>query len=496
MRKRYIHSTGSSVKPFQIRNRFSHTSCNETTANSTEDNNEMLSEDIDMEDINRNDNESIYFQHYDNDIDLRIMEDYNEEEDYFNEEGEEEEGHNDDEEEESHNDHNDEEEEEGNNNENNDIHQIIEALDKDEIPSCDGEFSPYFNDYTTTALFCWLQKHNISTKAYEDLANIIHNPQFEPTHVRNYMACSQQSDADETYVFGPGIDSETKSEFWHGTLWGESPLFGQNEIIISEVIYRSGDFVYYNDNNGRRRLGRLRAILKNDNEDYQLRIQKILNYDDLPGNLKGLSRQRRSLVGEVCDYINNVSTPNISEDSLHITEVIYKCNDRWHIRDVKLSYQHPSDYISIRDPPSSMSVYKLFLNLYYDDFGTFRNVYHSLGWCLCTVWQHANTSKKTYQKTILFLGLFHLVANFDEFMLPFVSEMKELEKGNDLAGVLRHNANKGCRTCTIKKELWSSYNQDTVTTLRYHHITNEEILGNSQEPGNIKKRPTLYKVWF
>lgn len=46
----------------------------------------------------------------------------------------------------------------------------------------------------------------------------------------------------------------------------------------------------------------------------------------------------------------------------------------------------------------------------------------------------------------------------------------------------RHNANKGCRTCTIKKELWSSCNQDTVTTLRYHHITNEEILEISQEP--------------
>ncbi|GBB98981.1 hypothetical protein RclHR1_33870001, partial [Rhizophagus clarus] len=29
-----------------------------------------------------------------------------------------------------------------------------------------------------------VMKHNISTKAYEDLINIIHNPQFEPsTHV-------------------------------------------------------------------------------------------------------------------------------------------------------------------------------------------------------------------------------------------------------------------------------------------------------------------------
>lgn len=34
--------------------------------------------------------------------------------------------------------------------------------------------------------------------------------------------------------FGPGIDVENKSEFWHGSLWAESPLFGQENIIISQ----------------------------------------------------------------------------------------------------------------------------------------------------------------------------------------------------------------------------------------------------------------------
>jgi len=34
--------------------------------------------------------------------------------------------------------------------------------------------------------------------------------------------------------FGPGVDSETKSEYWHGTLWTESPLFGQAQLMISE----------------------------------------------------------------------------------------------------------------------------------------------------------------------------------------------------------------------------------------------------------------------
>ncbi|GES98241.1 hypothetical protein GLOIN_2v1479904 [Rhizophagus clarus] len=70
--------------------------------------------------------------------------DYNSEEkevddNEINDEEEEGEGNNDDNEvEEERN--NDEEERNG---EEEEIHQIIEALDKDEIPSCDGEFAPY-----------------------------------------------------------------------------------------------------------------------------------------------------------------------------------------------------------------------------------------------------------------------------------------------------------------------------------------------------------------
>ncbi|CAB4388580.1 unnamed protein product [Rhizophagus irregularis] len=50
-----------------------------------------------------------------------------------------------------------------------------------------------------------------------------------------------------------------------------------------------------------------------------------------------------------------------------------------------------------------------------------------------------------------------------------------------MTGVLRHNANKGCRTCKTTKESLSAHNQDIVTTLRYHHITDEEILKISYE---------------
>jgi hypothetical protein len=55
------------------------------------------------------------------------------------------------------------------------------------------------------------------------------------------------------------------------------------------VLYQSGNFVYYQDN-GQKKLGKLRAIVKNNNGYYQLWVQKIFNYNNLPENLKGLSR--------------------------------------------------------------------------------------------------------------------------------------------------------------------------------------------------------------
>ena len=33
--------------------------------------------------------------------------------------------------------------------------------------------------------------------------------------------------------FGPGVEADEKSEFWHGNIWQESPLFGQFSIKIN-----------------------------------------------------------------------------------------------------------------------------------------------------------------------------------------------------------------------------------------------------------------------
>src|SRR6266498_2168802 len=57
------------------------------------------------------------------------------------------------------------------------------ALDEDKLPSFDGDFAPYFKDFTTAALFCWIHKHNISTNAYKDLIDIIKKLEFNRDHI-------------------------------------------------------------------------------------------------------------------------------------------------------------------------------------------------------------------------------------------------------------------------------------------------------------------------
>ena len=34
--------------------------------------------------------------------------------------------------------------------------------------------------------------------------------------------------------FGSGQEVINKSEYWHGNLWAESPLFGQESIIVNK----------------------------------------------------------------------------------------------------------------------------------------------------------------------------------------------------------------------------------------------------------------------
>jgi len=51
----------------------------------------------------------------------------------------------------------------------------------------------------------------------------------------------------------------------------------------------------------------------------------------------------------------------------------------------------------------------------------------------------------------------------------------DLPQGNDLAGVKRHGAIRGCRTCSVAKENATDDNLDIYSISRYHHITNTQF---------------------
>ncbi|PKK57287.1 hypothetical protein RhiirC2_798310 [Rhizophagus irregularis] len=112
------------------------------------------------------------------------------------------------------------------------------------------------------------------------------------------------------------------------------------------------------------------------------------------------------------------------------------------------------------------------------------------------------------------IGFISFRGNFDEFICPFVEELKQLKKGkimnvqgrdvwviaglgvvtadlpqgNDLAGVLRHRASKGCCTCSINKDLHTDLNQDFALLSRYNQITDSEFAQINNEHTISRKK--------
>jgi hypothetical protein len=195
-----------------------------------------------------------------------------------------------------------------------------------------------------------------------------------------------------------------------------------------------------------------------------------------------------------------------------IGNILYSFNNHYKIRTISLRHRHPSEYIRLHSSPPNVQVLKIFVDLYYDDFGTFRTAYHSLGGLYI---QFGNMPLKLRQKlkNHFLIGFVPFGGNFEDVIKPFINDILLLQKGlyikinnedywivgglgvvtadlpqgNDLAGVLRHNANFGCRTCKVSKEELTLLDHDILLHGRYHHITDVEFLEIQQsETQNAK----------
>ncbi|PKC02865.1 hypothetical protein RhiirA5_424612 [Rhizophagus irregularis] len=312
----------------------------------------------------------------------------------------------------------------------------------------------------------------------------------------------------DKFYFGPGIEAEEKKEYWHGDLWAESPLFGQEKITINREIYYPNEFIIYKEN-GKRRFGRIRSIVS-INDELQIKIQRICTYYELPNNLHSNVHsitsesqlwlidqhlEEGSIIANTYEIIKKVDITIVRDstiitNSLFIKEILYKNNGHWKLRDATLDYMHPCEYSALSSPPSSYNnfrILKIFIDIYYDDFGTYRNTYHSLGGVYIQLGNMPFEMRKHLRNHFV-LGFVPFGGCFKDFIHPFIKDMKQLEKGILMniqgrdcwiiaglecitADLPQGNDLTGCRTC-LAKENATDITLDIASISRYHHITN------------------------
>ncbi|CAG8715210.1 10888_t:CDS:2, partial [Cetraspora pellucida] len=111
-----------------------------------------------------------------------------------------------------------------------------------------GEYGLYFKNFMEMSFFTWVTQHMI-----------ILRPQM---------------------YFGPGVEAETKEEFWHGDIWQQSPLFGLSSMD-NEI-----------------RIGRIIAI-DSTSSGIKLKVQFLYFGSELPKNFLSSARAERSRNGEL-----------------------------------------------------------------------------------------------------------------------------------------------------------------------------------------------------
>src|SRR5207237_9906629 len=83
------------------------------------------------------------------------------------------------------------------------------------------------------------------------------------------------------------------------------------------------------------------------------------------------------LSGHLSVWLEDMECPQQYDHN--VREIIYTWRNHYRIRPIEKRHHHPAEYIQPTVSPPNQRILKLFIDLYHDDFGTFRTVYHSLG---------------------------------------------------------------------------------------------------------------------
>ena len=209
------------------------------------------------------------------------------------------------------------------------------------------------------------------------------------------------------------------------------------------------------------------------------------------------------IVGRVLVWLKDVSRPEFYD--FQILEILYRdaATNRIQIRPVNLRHRHPSEYVVAPNPSpvGNMKVFKFMIDIYNDDFGTFRNVYHSLGGIYIQIGNMPFNLRKQLKNHFI-VGFIPFGGHFDDVMRPLLQELHQLEKGvamdmdnetvwvitsiglvtadmpqgNDLCDVKKQGALYGCRNCLVPKDRLTDNTFDRIRGARFHHVTNEHFV--------------------
>ncbi|CAB4435506.1 unnamed protein product [Rhizophagus irregularis] len=256
----------------------------------------------------------------------------------------------------------------------------------------------------------------------------------------------------------------------------------RNSHVKYDVMFFTGEFIQYRIESNTK-IGRILAFVTDENNNTKIKVQQFLYNYELPRNFHSAARDSTKLwmtdrvimisesriITRISVWLKDNQEP--SSYDYKVDEILYKFNNRYMMRPIKFRHHHPSEYIKLHPSPPGIQTLKIFIDIYFDDFGTFRTSYHSLGGLYV---QFGNFPLKLRQqlKNHFLIGFVPFGGNFEDVIKPFINDLLILQKGlfmkigneeywvsgglgvvtadlpqgNDLAGVLRHNANLGCRS--------------------------------------------------
>jgi hypothetical protein len=182
----------------------------------------------------------------------------------------------------------------------------------------------------------------------------------------------------------------------------------------------------------------------------RLEVKPLLTFNELPIQFQTETRRKAAsgarrlwlderMIQEIYpDQVLSVFNARFGHPSkrdegeiVYVSEIVYcsRSSLRPYIRDVDERHMLPFERQRPIEPPiPGMKTFKLFIDLFYDDFGVFSFVYNALGG-VYVVLGNLPLSLRQKLRNVNLLGFVPYGVSFADFIRPFVKEMRKLERG-------------------------------------------------------------------